>query len=205
MIVASSLHPLQPSDSRPVIGVFFLAFLSAAVAGLGGRQTVRVARLSAGLGGSGLVLLAALAACGFACIAAAWLGAQLAMNFGPQGRAAFVAAALLSAALDLAFGRAGRVPAEPTRSFGAILLVLAVAQLPSAASLATLAVSTGAGEPWIAGCGGLLGTGGVIMLAWRLGSMFEARLPLAKARWAAAGAFGFTAIGIALQGAGLIR
>jgi len=53
---------------------------------------------------------------------------------------------------------AGRAPAEPTRSFGAILIVLGAAQLTAAAGFLVFALAGATGAPWLA-------TAGLIMLS----------------------------------------
>jgi len=123
----SFLHPFQLSSRfGPALPSFFLALIAAAMATVGGREAVRVARLSAALGGGKMLLMAGWLACALACVLAARLGAGIAAELAPAAKAMLVAIALLLAGLELLVLRPGRAPAEPTRSFGAALLVLVV-------------------------------------------------------------------------------
>src|SRR5690606_39976980 len=98
---------------------------------IGGREAVRVARLSAALGPGRALLTACWAACLAGCALSAWLGSGIAAQLAPDAKRMLVAIALLLAGVELAVLRPGRVPAEPTRSFGATVLVLAAADRKS--------------------------------------------------------------------------
>jgi hypothetical protein len=183
---------------------FFLALIAAATATLGGREAVRVARLSASLGaGMGL-----LAACWLGCLLAsalsAWLGAKIAAQLVPEAKTMLVAIALLLAGLELMVLRPGRVPAEPTRSFGAILIVLGAAQLTAAAGFLVFALAGATGMPWLAGVGGAMGSGAVLTGAWSLGAEWEARLPLGTVRYGVAGLLILAAIVTGLGARGIL-
>ncbi len=178
--------------------------IAAAAATLGGREAVRVARLSASLGtGMGL-----LAACWFACILAcalsAWLGAGIAAQLGPDAKAMLVAIALLLAGIELIVLRPGRAPAEPTRSFGAILIVLGASQLTAAAGFLVFALAGATGAPWLAAAGGALGSGAALTAAWSLGHDWEAHLPLRLLRHAVAGLLIVAAIVTGLDARGIL-
>lgn len=162
---------------------FFLALLAAAAATLAGREGVRVARLSAALGARAGLLTACWLACAFGSGVAAWLGARIAAPLGPDAKAMLVAMALLLAAGELALLRLGRAPLEPTRSFGAIALVLGAAQLTSAAGFVVLALATVAPMPGLAALGGTMGAGAALTAAWSAGGEWETRLPLRALRW----------------------
>ena len=183
---------------------FFLALLAAAVATLGGREAVRVARLAAALGSAWGLLVAGWIACIAACLVAARLGADLAAQLAPEAKAMFVAIALLVSAVELAVLRPGRAPAEPTRSFGAILLVLGVAQLTAAASFLVVALAAASGAPWLAGAGGALGSAAVLTAAWSMGSEWETRIPLAVVRFGVAGLLLIAALVTGLTARGLL-
>jgi hypothetical protein len=183
---------------------FFLAMIAAALATLGGREAVRVARLSAALGaGTGL-----LAACWLgsvvACALSAWLGERVAAQLGPDAKAMLVAIALLVAGIELAVLRPHRAPAEPTRSFGAILLVIGAAQLTAAAGFLVFALAAATALPSLAAAGGALGSGAVLTGAWALGEEWETRLPLTLLRYAVAGALVLAALVTGLGARGLL-
>jgi hypothetical protein len=183
---------------------FFLALIAAALATLGGREAVRVARLSAALGGGGALLVAGWLACVIACMLAARLGAAVAGELAPEAKTMLVAVALLVAGLELLVLRPGRAPAEPTRSFGAVLLVLGAAQLTAAAGFLVFALAGATGTPWLAATGGALGSGGVFGAAWAMGPEWEARMPLRLLRYGVAGLLLVAAVVIGLSARGLL-
>jgi hypothetical protein len=178
--------------------------IATAVATLGGREAVRVARLSASLGAGMGLLVACWLACILACALSAWLGAGIAAQLGPDAKAMLVAIALLLAGIELIVLRSGQAPAEPTRSFGAILIVLGAAQLTAAAGFLVFALAGATGAPWLAAAGGALGSGAVLTAAWSLGGEWEGRLPLGAVRYTVAGLLIFTAIVTGLEARGIL-
>ena len=170
----------------------------------GGREAVRVARLSAGLGAGAGVLTAAWLACIAACALSAWLGAGIAARLASEGKAMLVAIALLLAGIELLILRAKAGPAEPTRSFGAILIVLSAAQLTSAAGFLVFALAGATGMPWLAAAGGAVGSGAVLSAAWAGGAEWEARLPLRAVRYTAAGLLIVAALVTGLDARGIL-
>ena len=180
---------------------FVLALTAAAPATLAGREAVRVARLSAALGTNTALLTACWLACALGSGAAAWLGAQIGARLAPDGSAMMTVTALLVAAGDLALLRPARAPAEPTRSFAAIVIVLSTAQLTSAAGFLILAVTTAGMAAELAALAGMLGSGAVLTAAWRAGGAWETRLPLMALRWIVVG---LLLLGAALSARGLL-
>src|SRR5687768_14345419 len=183
---------------------FFLALLAAAAATAGGREAVRVARLSAALGGGRMLLVAGWLACAVACVLAARLGAGIAGELAPEAKTMLVAIALLLAGLELLVLRPGRTPAEPTRSFGAVLLVLGAAQLTAAAGFLVFALAGATGAPWLAATGGALGSGAVFTAAWSMGAEWEKRMPLGLLRYGVAGLLLAAALATGLSARGLL-
>ena len=183
---------------------FFLALIAAAAATLGGREAVRVGRLSAALGAGTGLLVACWLACIIACALSAWLGAGIAGQLGPDAKSMLVAIALLVAGIELIVLRPGRAPAEPTRSFGAILIVLGAAQLTAAAGFLVFALAGATALPGLAAAGGALGSGAVLTAAWSLGAEWEARVPLGIVRVAVAGLLILAAIVTALDARGIL-
>jgi hypothetical protein len=183
---------------------FFLALLAAAAATLGGRESVRVARLSEALGGAVALLVAGWIACAVACVVAGRLGADISGQLAPQAKALFVAIALLVSGIELAVLRPGRAPAEPTRSFGAVLLVLGEGQLTAAAAFLVFALAGATGAPWLAATGGALGSGAVLTAAWSMGGEWESRMPLGVVRFGVAGLLLAAAVVTGLTARGLL-
>jgi hypothetical protein len=95
-------------------------------------------------------------------------------------------------------------PAEPTRSLGAIALVLLAEQVADAARFFVLALAVATGAPPLAAAGGALGSGAVLTAAWMLGRDWEARLPLKAIRLGVSGLFMLAAIAVALSARGII-
>ena len=163
-----------------------------------------MARLSGALGGGGALLIAGWLACAIACALAARLGAGIADELVPDAKAMLVAIALLLAALELLVLRPGRAPAEPTRSFGAVLLVLGATHLTAAAGFLVFALAGATGAPWLAAIGGALGSGAVFTAAWSMGTEWEARMPLGLLRYGVAGLLLAAALATGLSARGLL-
>ena len=183
---------------------FFLALISAAAATLGGREAVRVARLSASLGQGVALLIACWIACVVACALAAWVGAQVAQELFPAAKTMLIAMALLLAGLELAVLGPGRAPAEPTRSFGAIVIVLGAAQATAAAGFLVFALAGASALPWLAAAGGALGSGAVLTAAWAAGREWEARLPTKAIRFTVAALLIIAALVTGLSARGIL-
>ena len=182
----------------------FLALLTSAVAMLGARSTRLTARMAEALGGSGGLLFVGWLGAIAASALAAWAGALLEPQMAPAAKAMFVALALALAAIELLVARDRPVPAEPTRSLGAIALVLFAGLLTDAARFFVLALAVATGAPVLAAAGGALGSGAVLSAAWAMGGEWDLRLPLRAIRLGAGGLFGLAAIVVALGARGLI-
>jgi len=165
------------------LSTLLLAFAAASLATFGGAEVVRMARLSAALGRGLPLLVAGWLACGIASLVAAWLGAAIAGELAPAAKAALVLIALLLAAVELTVRRPGRTPAEPTRAFAAVLLVLGARQLATAAALLVFALAAYSSAASLAAAGGALGSGGVLTAAWSLAGEWQTRAPLAGLRY----------------------
>ena len=108
------------------------------------------------------------------------------------------------AALELMFASARRAPAEPTRSLGAIALVLFAGQLTDAARFLVLALAVASGEPALAAVGGALGSGAVLTAGWALGEDWEKHLFMRTIRLAATALFVVAALATGLAARGVI-
>jgi hypothetical protein len=122
----------------------------------------------------------------------------------PAAKAMFVAAALALGAFELAFAKPPARPAEPTRSLGALILVLLAGQVTDAARFFVLALAVATGAPALAAIGGAIASGAVLTAAWTLGGEWEARLPLRAIRYAVSALFLLAAIVVALNARGII-
>jgi hypothetical protein len=183
---------------------FFLAFLACALAILGGRESVSVARLSASLGqGPGLLAVIWISALATSAIAA-WLGAAVAPLLFYEAKLVFAAIALLLGGLELLLLRPRAAPVEPTRSTGAILLVMFASQLTDGARFLVLALALATGSALLSGLGGALASGIVLSLAWAIGGEWEQRLPVTRLRFVAAFMLAASGVWPLLAGLGVI-
>jgi hypothetical protein len=183
----------------------FLALLTSALAMLAARPTLQTARLAAALGSSAGLLVAcwttAIATSALAGWGGAWLSPQMA---SAAAKGMFVAFALALSGIELLFLRSRAKPGEPTRSLGAMLIVLAAEQVTDAARFFVLALSVATAGPVLAAAGGALGSGAVLTAAWAVGGAWERRLPLTAIRFGVGGLFLLAAAVVGLSARGVI-
>lgn len=161
---------------------FLLTLILVFAIALGGRDQLTVAELSDALGRSGQLLGAGLA-CALASAAfMAWAGAGLAGILPQRAAEMLVAFALAIAAFELAWPAKVKRPAEPTRSLGAIGIVLLARQVGDAARFAVFALAAEAVYPVTTVIGGAIGGGAAIALGWFAGARGLARFPLRALR-----------------------
>ncbi len=183
---------------------FFLTMMACLVVTLAGREQVRTARLSAALGGT-TSLLVIVWGCAVATSAiAAWAATLIAPMMPPEAKQMFVAIALLLSALELAFLRAGPQPQEPTRSAGAIAIVMFAAQLTDAARFLVVALTLQTGEPALAAAGGALGSGVALTVAVLAAGEWEARVPQKWLAWGFGGVLALVAVIMGMSARGII-
>ncbi|MCB2065840.1 MAG: hypothetical protein KDE15_04265 [Erythrobacter sp.] len=136
---------------------FFLTFLAVAMAMLAGRDAVRVARLKASLGWTGpllaTVLLAAAAGAGLA----SWIADSIAPLIRDSFKPVVVAIALGLAGAEVLLRDPPAPPREPTRSMGAITLVLLLGMVTDASGFIILSLALATNAPLFAAAGGALG------------------------------------------------
>ncbi len=183
---------------------FFLAMLAALLATLGGREAVQVSRLSASLGQATALLIAVWLSALISSAVMAWAATWIAPLLFPQAKQMFVAFALLLGGLEIWFLRAPAKPREPTRSFGAHLLVLSAAQMGDGTRFLVAAFAAATGMPWLAAAGGAMASGVVLTGAWVMADEWEGRLPLGLIRGVIGCLFVVAGIVAALGARGLI-
>jgi len=164
------------------VASFLLALLLVFALALGGRDQWLVARWADALGRSAPLLLVGIVSAALTAALMAWAGSALAGLLPPRAQWMLVAFALAIAAAELAFPVSIAAPREPTRSLGAIGLVLAARQVGDAARFAVLALAAATSLPAAAALGGMLGGGAGIALGWSLGAQGLARWPLGWVR-----------------------
>ncbi len=162
---------------------FFLSLLLCALVTAAGRESVRVARLSGALGSGTGLLFAVVASSVLSSALAAFLGSRIAPILAADAKLMFVAFALGIAGIELALLKPRRAPVEPTRSTGAILLVLLAAQITDAARFCIMAIAVSTAAPAMAAAGGAVGSAAALIIASIAARNWEDKLPLAKLRY----------------------
>lgn len=178
---------------------FLLALLLVFALALGGRDQWLVAQWSDALGRSIPLLLLGTACAALSAVLMAWLGEGLAGLLPPRAARMLVAFALALAAFELVWPVTSAAPQEPTRSLGAIAIVLAARQVGDAARFAVFALAAWAHWPATAALGGAIGGGAAIALGWSLGAAGLARWPLLALRRSLAAALLVAALFIGLN------
>ena len=162
---------------------FLLTFLAALVAGLGARDQMLVAELSARRGPGLGLLVTAVAMAMLSAGIAGWAGGLVAPQLLPRARTVLVAMALGLAAIELIVLHPRRPAAEPTESLGALAVVLLAHQVTDAARLLVFAIAAASAVPAFAMFGGMAGCALGLVAGWSGGDALL-RLPL---RWLRAG------------------
>ncbi|WP_235917902.1 TMEM165/GDT1 family protein [Croceibacterium xixiisoli] len=178
--------------------------LAALLATLGGREAVQVSRLSGALGQPPALLVAIWLSALVSSAAMAWAGTFIAPLLFPQAKLMFVAFALLLGGLEIWFLRPPAKPKEPTRSFGAHLIVLTAAQMGDGTRFLVAAFAVASGMPWLAAAGGVMASGLVLTGAWAMAEEWEGKLPLGLLRGVIGGLFVIAGIIAGLNARGLL-
>ncbi len=163
---------------------FLLTLLLVFAIALGGRDQLLVARLSDRLGSSVGLLILGLAVASISAAIMAFAGSTISALLPPRAADMLVAFALLAAAKELAWPVREKALNEPTRSLGAIGIVLLARQLSDGARFAIFALAAEASYPLTAAIGGAVGGGAAIALGWSLGGTVPAKIPLRYLRLA---------------------
>lgn len=183
---------------------FFLALMACLAVELPGRDGLRVAQLAARLGpGAGLLAAVWLSALATSALAA-WAATLIGSSMPGPARQMLVAFALALAAVELVLRRTPPAPAEPTRSAGAMLLVLLVAQLTDGARLIVLALAVATKAPLAVAAGGALASGAALTMAAVAASHWPTGRRLRPVRLAVAGVLLLFAIVTGLDARGLL-
>jgi Ca2+/H+ antiporter, TMEM165/GDT1 family len=150
--------------------VFLLSFVLVFAIALGGRDTLVMAGLSDGLGHAPLLLVVGMGCAVASASFMAWLGSTFAEILPYRAGKMLVAFALGFAALELALPLRIKQPDEPTRSLGAIALVLLARQIGDAARFVVFALAALAHVPAVSALGGAIAGSGALMVGWSLGA-----------------------------------
>jgi putative Ca2+/H+ antiporter (TMEM165/GDT1 family) len=182
---------------------FMFAMVASFLAATGSRDQLLVAHLRERLGSSYALLLLAVATAIVSAFIAAWFGSLLAGQLSSDATTMFVAIAMLLAAVECAWPNRARKPREPTRSLGAIGIVLFLRQLTDASRFLIAAFAAALASPMLAASGGAIGGSAAVGLGWFLGERLE-HLPLPAIRLCFAALLLLLAIGLGLTARGLI-
>ncbi|MGB3471067.1 MAG: hypothetical protein WBA51_09625 [Erythrobacter sp.] len=186
---------------------FMFCLMLVALIALGGREQMLVAQLSDTLADRTdgdvrrpmpLLVLGIACACATAAVMA-YAGMTIADILPQRAAQMLVAFALAIAAFELAWPAKVKRAAEPTRSLGAIGLVLLWRQLGDAARFVVFAFAAEATYPLTAFVGGALGGAVAVLAGWSMGAAQLARFPLRYVRLALGVALFLTAIFIGLN------
>lgn len=157
---------------------FLIALLLVFALAMGGRDQLMVAHWTSALGQNAALLAAAVLV---ACVSAgimAWVGAEFAALLPRRAAQMLVAFALGIAAFELALPVRLKAPQEPTRSIGAIAIVLLARQIGDGARFAVFALAAWSAVPLTAGLGGALGGAAAVAAGWGAGAETLTRWPL---------------------------
>ena len=154
---------------------FLFALIAVLLAGIGARDQIVVASLSARYGQRLALLVLALALCTATAGFAAWISQEVAPLLNGDARMLFAAIALALGGVESLVLSPGKRPEEPTRSLAATGIVLLAHQATDAARFLIFALAVATGAPLPAGAGGAIG--GAIMLgaAWAAPELFDWR------------------------------
>lgn len=161
---------------------FLFALLLVFALAFGARDQWLVAQWSDALGRSVPLLLLGIVCAVLSAALMAWLGEGFAALLPPRASRMLVAFALALAAFELVWPVKNIAPREPTRSLGAIAIVLAARQVGDAARITIFALAASAHWPASAALGGAIGGGAAIALGWSLGAARLSRWPVLELR-----------------------
>lgn len=179
------------------------ALLAAVLTSIGSRDQMLVAHLAVRLGkGYGLLAVALVVTIASTALAA-WAGSTVSAILPAAAKAMLVAMALVLAAFELAWPRRKAAAEEPTRSLGAIAIVLAAQQITDAARFLVFALAAAFPGPALAAAGGIAGTFAMLVLGWSLGDGLD-RAPLSAIRRVLAAILLCLGVYIGLSARGLI-
>jgi putative Ca2+/H+ antiporter (TMEM165/GDT1 family) len=156
---------------------FLFSLIACLLVTMAGREQLRLARLASVLGVRTGLLVAVIVSSAVTSGIAAWAGRWLATVLADSARVPLAAIALLLAASQLAVLRARPAPKEPTWSFGAVLIVLLLAQICDATRLLVLALVLQTGDAVAVALGGALGSGLALIASCLAGAKWELRMP----------------------------
>lgn len=178
---------------------FILSLVLVAMLATGGRDQWLIAHWAERLGRSAQLLAVGILSSCLSAAAMAWIGAEFAAFLPRRAAQMLVAFALALAAAELAWPVRPEAPREPTRSLGALALVLLARQIGDGARFAIFALAAWTTSPVTAALGGAMGGAGAVLIGWSAGAAGLARWPLRAVRIVLAAGLSTTALFIGLD------
>ncbi|GAA4642995.1 hypothetical protein GCM10023115_09550 [Pontixanthobacter gangjinensis] len=164
------------------MAAFLLALIAVFLTSLGARDQVLVSALSQRLNRHiGLLAAGSLTSVGTA-IAMSFAGVYVANILPDNAKEMLVAIALVLASIELIWPVKAPELGEPTRSLGAITLVLLVRQWTDAARFLIFAFAAWSGLVWPAAIGGALGGIAAVSLGWMMSGELARKIPMGPIR-----------------------
>jgi hypothetical protein len=148
------------------VGSFYFTLLAVLISGLGARDQMTVAGLSLRQGARPGVLVVGLVVSVVTASFAAWAAALIAPVMAPRARLFLSALALALAGGESLLIVSRNRTKEPTRSLGALAIVLLSYQLTDAARFLVFAIAVATDAPAPAGIAGALGGAALLGGAW---------------------------------------
>nr|WP_137677699.1 hypothetical protein [Parerythrobacter lutipelagi] len=185
------------------MSAFLFALVAVVLTSLGSRDQLLVSRLSDRLGRHVGLLVAALVVSTATAGLMAWGGWTVSAMLPPAAKSMLVALALLLAAVELAWPNRRRALVEPTRSVGAMAIVLAGYQITDGARFLIFALAAALPATALAAAGGAIGGCLALAAAWSAPEKIG-RMPLRMLRLLLAGVLMVASIVIGLSARGLI-
>lgn len=154
---------------------FLFCLIAVLLAGIGARDQMTLAAMTNRQGQRPGLLAVALLLTIITAAGAAWLALTVMPILKGDARLLFAAMALVLAGLESLLLSPGRKPLEPTRSLGALAVVLLAHQITDAARFLIFAIAAATAQPWLAGAGGAIGAAIMLGSAWAAPELFEWR------------------------------
>lgn len=192
-------HGRPRPGARLGVDGFLLSLLLVFALAMGGRDQWMVAQWAAALGQSAALLTVAVLCACVSAAAMAWVGAEFVALLPRRAAQMLVAFALGMAAIELALPVRIKPPKEPTRSLGALAIVLLARQVGDGARFAVFALAAWSALPIAAGLGGALGGAAAVTVGWAAGAETLARWPLMMVRRALAACLAIAALFVGLN------
>lgn len=145
---------------------FYLTLIAVLLAGIGARDQVTVAGLALRQGQRPGVLIVALLTSAATAVFAGYAASFMLVQLPPPARTIFAAIALGLAGIESLALAPRANPREPTRSLGALLLVLLAHQITDSARFVVFGMGVGLAGPIASTAAGVLGGGVLVAFAW---------------------------------------